>query len=144
MGKFEDLNNKELLAVAEMFGTDLVGSPTKAAIIKQLGIDGVTYDMYVKATATNDEDDESPVELAVLDDTPLDETGIEVEPAAEEDYHVVCMTRTNATYEIRGYKFTRQHPYALVKEVDADYLIEEDGGFRLAGPREIREYYAKA
>jgi hypothetical protein len=54
---------------------------------------------------------------------------------------LIKMTRPNFSYEIRGYKFTKQHPYVLVEEDDADYLIETDGGFRLASPKELRDFY---
>jgi hypothetical protein len=52
------------------------------------------------------------------------------------------MIRANNTYQIRGYTFKQSHPFALVKEKDADYLIEVDGGFRMASPKEAREFYA--
>jgi hypothetical protein len=30
----------------------------------------------------------------------------------------------------------------LVAEKDADYLIEHDGGFRMASPKEAKEFYS--
>jgi hypothetical protein len=54
---------------------------------------------------------------------------------------LVKMTRRNWSYQTRGYYFTRDHPFQLVAEDDADYLVEEDGGFQIASPKEAREYY---
>ena len=51
------------------------------------------------------------------------------------------MTRRNHSYEVRGYKFTRQHPFVPVTEEDAEWLVEKGGGFRPATNREIKEFY---
>jgi hypothetical protein len=52
------------------------------------------------------------------------------------------MTRKNPTFEVRGVKFTRENPFALVKEEDVDYLIEVVGGFEVARRSEVERYYA--
>jgi len=139
---FEDLTQKELVAVAEMFGTDIKPNASKVTIIKELSLDGVTFEAYqdlVKAVA-----DEEP-DLAELDETPLDVVLVPVVPtpvvAPEPEYQVIKMTRNNLTYEISGYKFTKENPFALVKEADADYLTEHIEGFRPATGKEIREFY---
>lgn len=137
--KFEELTVPELKGVAEQFAVDLDGISKKADIIAEIKAMGVDWQMY--AATLEPVVEEEPVELAELDEAPLvNEVPAPVEEE-DEDPVVVKMTRANFTYEIRGYRFTRQHPYALVKEEDADYLIEVDGGFRMASPREIREYY---
>jgi len=67
---------------------------------------------------------------------------VEEEPGQEEENLVlVRMTRSNYTYEVRGYKFTREHPFGLVTEEDADYLVEVEGGFQMATPSEARSFY---
>lgn len=56
------------------------------------------------------------------------------------DQYLIKMVRDNPLFEIRGHKFTTQHPYALVGAADADYILKEDG-FRQATPAELREFY---
>lgn len=136
---FKDLTVAELEAVAEQFAVDLKTNMRKPAIIKEIEENGVTFDMYQALLEPAEEAiEDEDIDVVVAPVTP--------QPAVEEedddaDYVVVKMTRTNFTYQVRGYRFTRQHPYALVKEEDADYLIERDGGFRMASPREVREFY---
>lgn len=142
MTKFEDLTKPELVAVGEMFGTDIHPNTAKPKMISMLGDDGVTVQMYLDAVAkTETPDEDEPVELTKFDDAPLDDDPEEPEVDEDEAY-IVKMTRKNKTYQVRGYEFTQDHPYALVREDDADYLIET-GGFRIAGPKEIKEYYGR-
>lgn len=136
--KFEDLTVPELRGVAEQFAVDLDGKTKKADIIAEIKDMGVDWEMY---KASLEPEEEEPVELAVLDDTPLENDETPVEEDEDDDYVVIKMTRVNFTYEARGHRFSRSHPYALVKEEDADYLIEVDGGFRMASPRELKEFY---
>lgn len=135
--KFEELNVVELRALAEQFAVDLDGKTRKADIIAEIKQMGVTWDMYA-ALLSVVEDEE------VFEDEPVvvEEAVVVTEPApVVEESQVLRMTRANPLYQIRGYEFTSDHPYALVKESDADYLIEVIGGFRLASPRELKEFY---
>lgn len=52
------------------------------------------------------------------------------------------MERENPRYEVRGHKFTRDNPFALVKESDADYILQNVEGFKVASPREAKEFYS--
>jgi hypothetical protein len=52
------------------------------------------------------------------------------------------MSRQNPTYEIRGYRFTRQHPFVPVTEDDANWILENVEGFSIASPREAKEFYS--
>lgn len=132
--ELNSLNKPELLAAAEQFGVEVKKAALKPEIVKALADDGVTYELI---RANEDPADDDSVEEPVLE---------EEEPAAEEDDDadlvLVKMIRANNTYQIRGYTFNISHPFALVKEKDADYLIEVDGGFRLASPKEAREFYS--
>lgn len=131
-----DLNvytKAELLAAAEQFGVDVKPSASKGDIIAALDLDGVNKELI---EGFNTVDDDAPVE-----DAPVPAEA-EVEAEEEEDMVLVRMTRTNGTYQIRGYTFKRDHPFGLVKESDADFLIEEHEGFRMASPKEAREYYS--
>jgi len=144
--KFEDLTQKELLAVAEMFGTEVKPNASKVSIVKELDLDGVTFSAYQDLVAAVA--DEEP-ELALLDETPLEADLVLVPTtptpvvAQEQEYTLVKMTRNNLTYETSGYKFTKEHPYVLVKEEVADYLTERLDGFRPATGKEIREFYGR-
>lgn len=129
-----DFTKEELIALAPEYAVELKSGMTKPAIIKAFEEDGVSAEL-INALRTPTEDDE-PVE-----DAPV----VEVEaPADEEDEDLVLvrMIRTNGTYQVRGYTFRRDHPFVLVKESDADYLCGEHEGFRMATPKEAKEYYS--
>lgn len=140
--KFEDFTNAELKAIAEEFAVELPSrQPNKKQLVEALDKDGVTFELYRSLHPANPSEP-APVELAAIDDAPVEvETPDPVEEAEEDNLVVLRMTRKNHTYQIRGYQFTQQHPYALVTEEDADYLIEEDGGFQMATPKQLREFY---
>lgn len=58
-----------------------------------------------------------------------------------EDEYLIKMVRDNPLYQVRGYTFTADHPYALVKADDAMYILEKEDGFRQAYPQELQEFY---
>lgn len=62
-------------------------------------------------------------------------------PVTSQDNYLIKMTRENPLFEVRGHKFTRSHPYALVNAADADYILTNEEGFRQATPSELREFY---
>jgi hypothetical protein len=146
----ENLTYKELVAVAEMF-PPAEKKANKPAQLKELRDTGVTYAMYA---ATLEPAEEDVVELTDFDDTPLPvndevvvgtalvEVPVVVAPApVEPEYTLIKMERRNETYQINGYTFKQSHPFALVKEEDADYLVEHIKGFRPATGKEIRQFY---
>lgn len=151
---FEDLNKAELLAVAEMFAVDAKPAMAKADIIKELTDMGVDYQSY-QALLRADAEVGVPEELAALQEPepeapqgiyygePHPDAGEELQPEPEEDYVVVKMTRENVRYDTGTYRFTRDNPFVLMKEEDADRLFECEEGFRIATPRELREYYGR-
>lgn len=65
------------------------------------------------------------------------------QPFVKQDTSVVLlkMERDNPRYDIRGYSFTQQNPFALVKERDADFILSHNDGFKVASPREAKEFY---
>lgn len=149
--EFKDLTVTELKAVAASFAVDLDGFVKKADIIKEIEENGVTFADY-KLLLEPDTDDAfepandlepTPVDPGVTE-VPLPDEPAEEPEAVEEvvpDEVLVKMTRPNFSYQVRGHKFSREHPFLLVSEEDADYLVEHEGGFRTATPREAREYY---
>lgn len=139
----DDYTKDELLAYAEQFGTDANKSISKKDLVARLLEDGVTLEVIAGYNKELEEYDAKALGLHPLTEDEL--AAVEapvVEDEEEEDLILVVMTRSNGTYEIRGHRFTRDHPFALVKESDADYLIEVDGGFRIASPKEARAYYS--
>lgn len=139
----DDYTKEELLAYAEQFGVEARHSMTKAAILKAFEEDGVDFQLVSGYNKSVEEYDAKDLGLHPTTEGELEQTApvVEVEED-DEDLVLVKMTRLNGTYEIRGYHFTKEHPFALVKEDDADYLIERDGGFRMASPKEARAYYS--
>lgn len=134
MPTLSDYTKEELLAYAEEFGVEVKPSMNKPAIIAEFDSDGVTVELIQGLASEDDAVEEEPVEVEEI--APVTET------ADDEDLVLVKMIRKNASYEVRGYRFTREHPFALVSEENADYLIEVDEGFRMASPKEAREYYS--
>lgn len=134
---FNELNKDELKAVGDMFGSDLKSSMSKAEQLKVLEEDGVTVAMYNTVVRESEEDDELQVENE-------HESLPEAPEPDDEDVTVLKMTRKNASYEIRGYRFTRANPFALVRDGDVDVLVEKVGGFRPATKKELAEFYGRA
>jgi predicted nucleic acid-binding Zn-ribbon protein len=132
-----EMTKNELLAVAEQFGTDAKPSMKKDDILALLTEDGVDDALVASALANDDDEDVEDAAPVVEAVAPVVE-----EDEEDEDLVLVRMIRANNTYEIRGHHFTASHPYALVQAKDADYLIEVDGGFRMASPKEAREFYS--
>ena len=132
-----ELNKDELKAVGDMFGSELKSSMSKAEQLKVLEEDGVTVELYntMIQEAEDQEEDEAELEEKRVQPVELD--------ADDDDVTVVKMTRKNATYEVRGYRFTRQHPFAVVREDDAEWLVANGGGFRPATKKELAEFYGQ-
>lgn len=126
---FETLKKEDLLTIADEYGVDAKPSDTKAVIIAALNEDGVSWDDVAKTDKTVAEQD------AIL----KEEKAVE---KANGPKQLLKMLRANGTYEIRGYVFKREHPFALVAEDDAEFIVENDpNGFRYATPKEAAEFY---
>lgn len=130
---FETLKKEDLLKIADDYGVDVKPSDTKAVIVAALAEDGVNWDDVAKTDKT----------VAEIDaDIKEDETNKAAEAKAQLPKQLVRMLRANGTYEIRGYVFKREHPFALVAEDDAEFIVENDPeGFRYATPKEAQAFY---
>lgn len=137
MATLNELTKSELLTLAEQYGSEVRPNMTKADIVAILEIDGVTPEYVAEDQAAREDE---PVDAALIDGTPIEQD--EEAPVVDDDVVLVRMLRSNPTYQVRGYTFRSTHPFVLVKESDADYLIEEYGGFRMASPKEAREFYS--
>lgn len=126
---FETLKKEDLLKIAEEYGVDTKPTDTKAVIIGALAEDGVSWDDVAKVDKTVAEQD------AIIKEE-------KAEAKANGPKQLLRMLRANRTYEVRGVKFTSEHPFALVPEEDAEFITESDPeGFRYATPKEAAEYY---
>lgn len=126
---FETLKKEDLLTIADEYGVEVKPSDTKAVIVAALAEDGVNWDDVAKVDKTVAEQDEVIKEE-------------KAEAKAKGPKQLLKMLRANGSYEIRGIKFTKEHPFALVAEEDAEFIVENDpNGFRYATPKEAAEYY---
>jgi hypothetical protein len=124
----KDKKVAELREIAEAFAVDLDGITKKADIIAALEEEGVN-DSHLQEFEEAEHVEQEPVSTPVKKSA-----GPEV---------LVKMEKANPTYEIRGYKFTKSHPYVAMGEEDAQEIFDlEPRGFRIATPNEVKEYYS--
>lgn len=71
---------------------------------------------------------------------------VEEEPSFTKKDPVVLvkMQRMNPTFSFRGYKFTREHPFVLMNETDADAIMILESGFSRATVQEAEAYYGRS
>lgn len=131
---FTRLKQEDLYRIAtEEFGVEVDQSAKKDVIIAAMVENGVTWDMAKKFDKTvAAEDVVVQAEKEVLAE----------ELKANEPKALLRMMRENASFEVRGYKFTKAHPIGIVSESDAEYITENIDGFRYATPKEAQEFYS--
>lgn len=140
------MKKPELVATAAEFGTELDEKDTIPEILAKLGEDGIT-DQLVKEAQDRKEQAKAAAELeqertdAAVEKDFLNPTGEEVHDEGLDGKHLIKCKRENPTYVIRGIKFTRNHPYALVNAADAEWITENIEGIVYATPKELQEYY---
>lgn len=135
---YESLNNDVLRQVAEHFGVEVKKTDNKAKMIAALVEDGVDWEMYKEAFPdVEDLPDAEPENVA----TPVVEKE-PVEVIRSAPTVLVKMERMNPRFEIRGYKFSKDHPFVPVTEEDANYIISNLDGFRIAMPKEAEDFYS--
>ena len=132
---FETVKKDILIQAAEEFGVDITKATTRPLIIAALTEDGVTWEMYKSAFV---DIDDIP---SVLEDEPTKEKPVSV-PAVPQNTVLLKMTRENGTYEVRGYRFTKANPFLPVTEEAANYILENEHGFRIASPRDAQQFYS--
>jgi hypothetical protein len=129
---FETLKVAELRQLAEDYAVDFDAKDNKTVLIAKLNENGVTWE-YHKAQIGEVEE--------ITQTAPVEETFDPAVESFEEQQVLLRMTRANSTFQVRGATFTQANPYAVVKESDADFIMDEYEGFRIASPREVREFY---
>lgn len=121
--------NKELLKkIADEFGVEVRGNAKAETIVAALEEDGVTWELAVQQVP----------EVAAKNEVLVEEAAERKENGPKE---LLKMERENRSYEVRGVRFTREHPFALVASEDAEWIVENEDGFRYASPKEAKEYY---
>lgn len=162
--KLSEMNKTEILEIAEEFGTDATEDLNEAQIIARLVEDGVTQEMVdtfldgkaARIEALEKAEAEAAAaaaaeEAAVITSAAVTGKGrgrakaAVAAPVAKvevPDQVLIYMDRENPTYKIRGYTFTKDHPFALVREADAEYIVEHEEGFSYATPKQAREFYS--
>lgn len=134
---YEQLNNDVLRQVAEHFGVDLEPKDTKKVIIGKLVEDGVSWDMYKEAFPDIEDIPDEPQPEAPVEEKKEEPVTVRPKPTV-----LLKMERQNPLFEIRGYSFSKDHPFLPVTEDDANYIITNIEGFRIAMPKEAEEFYS--
>lgn len=130
---FNTLKVSELKKIAEDFGVDLEDNKNKNDIIAALAEEGVTWEVYQK-TIVDIEEAVEEVDTAVLPKQDL-------RNGAPENTALVRMTRANFRYDIKGYTFTKDHPFVAMPIEDAEEIFKIEEGFRLATHTEVQDFY---
>lgn len=115
--------------IADYFGTEVDEKAKAPIIIKALEEDGVTWSMALQSG------------LPGLEEIDQELKKEEAKRRENSPKTLVRMMRENARFDIRGYTFTRENPFQIVTQDDADYLVSQAGGFRPASPKEAQEFY---
>jgi hypothetical protein len=128
---FDTLKVAELKQIAEDFAVDVADQKGKKDIIAALAEEGVTWAIYQKSKAIEEEELE------------MNETLPKAAPKAvkEEDMVLVKMNRANFSYEIMGHRFTKEHPFIAMDKDTAQAIFDKEEGFVLATPAEVQEFY---
>ena len=131
---FSNLKLEELRQVAETFAVDHESAKNKADLIALLAEEGVTFEMYKGFTEAD---------KAEADIEPKKKTGSVNSLASLQGGQVlVKMERMNPSYDVRGFTFTKENPFIVMSEKDAQDIFDTQEGFRLATPKEVQEFYS--
>ena len=122
-------NKALLLKIAEEFGTAVHHAAKCETIVNALIADGIDWDAAKKFVP----------DAAVKNEAFVEEV---VRQKVEGPQDLLKMTRKNFSYETRGVKFTKEHPFAIVNAIDAEWIVENEDGFSYATPKEAAEYYS--
>lgn len=131
---FESMKVVELREIARGFGVDVQDTDTKAIVLAALAEEGVTYEDYARLTKAEKVEPEVEVEEVIVVEKPKRQR------AANEV--IVKMNRDNYHFETFGKTFTKEHPFVVMTEDEAQEIFDHEYGFTLATPREASEYYS--
>lgn len=145
--KFEDFDTKELLEIAvEGFALDVKPDDNKKTLLAAFAEANLSWEDYrrikpdaapadvvapVAAKPVQEEINELSQDQIITASNPVHNAGAK---------YLVVMERENPLFEIKGYRFTKDNPYALVTAEAAEVILREPG-FRQAFPSELKEFY---
>lgn len=129
---FNSLKKDVLLQIAEDIGVDATEDDTKTEIIAKFAEEDFTWDDYKEAYP-------DPMDLP---DKPEEPSETADKFSTGQEPVLVKMNRGNQYFEVRGYKFSRRHPFLPVDKADADYILNNVFGFAVATPQEVEEFYS--
>jgi hypothetical protein len=138
---FRNLNKPQLLKAAEYFDVNVTDDNTKPEIIAALEEKEVSWSNYKKFVEPQESDENRWYDNG-------GSVGPEETSSAEVQFGkmvLLKMERKNATFEIFGRKFTRDQPFQVMSETEAQEIIDAaasmGGGFRIANPSEAKSYF---
>lgn len=121
---FARMNRETLLKVADFFDIQVDTQDGPKDIRIKLDDNGKTYEMWKKF---NDPDEDNVPD------------GI----AFKQSNLLLKMVRQNPTFEVFGYKFTKNSPYRAIPSDDAQKIMDTFEGFVIATPSEVKSFYDK-
>lgn len=133
---FEKLPKGEIVGVLEAFGVEVPENANKAEMLAALAEEGVTFEQYQMF---------SQAEVVTENIEPLEDTAIVAKTtrrAKKPDDVLLKMTRQNPYFEVYGKVFTKEHPFVICTEDEAQLIIDAEEGFAIATPREAAQYYS--
>lgn len=107
------LSKEEIVTFIEEKGLDIDTSMTRAKLVDELMLLGVTAGDVRQR-----------------------------KPEKEEERVLVRMVRGNFKYGVRGYEFTKDHPILAVDADTAEYLLKDRNSFVPATPAEVKALYS--
>jgi len=145
---WDDLDVGVLRTTAlEDFAVDVKADDNKKTVIAALIEDGVKFEQYATLKGLNTVKSNPTPPPSVEVNVTVPEQPVQIvtaQPLTEQapQKWLIKMERDNVRYDVRGYKFTKEHPYSLVSPADAEYLLNKEKGFRQAFPSELEEFYS--
>lgn len=130
---FDTLKKDALLKIAEDFAVEVGEKTTREEIIAALAEDGVTWEMVKAEESRQEEAEQAAAEAA--------EEAERKAAVVEGPTALLRMNRDNFSFQIRGYTFTKSHPFAVVDDENARWIVKHVEGFRYASPEEVEEFY---
>lgn len=130
---FSQLKVDELRKFADQYliNNQLSSKPSKNEIISALEEEHIEWSAYQKFIGSEDVTEKK-------ENTAVEENIVNKFSSSPV---LVKMERQNPTFEIMGFKFTKENPYKVMDEDSAQKIMDLHEGFRLASPREAKEYY---
>jgi translation initiation factor IF-2 len=136
---FKTLKKDQLKLVAEGFGLEVSEKATAPALLAAIIEDGnINWDDAVSLLKTEGAWTQEDVQ-----NEEKERAAAQAEKDARPKDTLLKMKRANRRYDIRGYTFTQEHPYALVTAEDAEAITDGDPeGFAYATPKEAQQFYS--